>query len=173
MEAAILTAPRESSGVHADARAGKYLTFHLGREEFAIQVLKVREIMGVQDITALPQTSPHVKGVVNLGGNVVPVVDVRPQVRPAELEYTERTCVIVVQVRLDTAVTQMGILVDAVPEVLDRAAHYIKNTPEFGSGVVTRYLLGMAKSKGKVKILLGIDQALSSQELQGITDGIS
>jgi len=145
MDAAILTAPRETSAVHADARAGKYLTFHLGREEFAIQVLKVRKIMGVQDITALPQTSPHVKGVVNLGGNVVPVADVRPQVRPAELEYTERTCVIVVQVRLDTAVTQMGILVDAVP-VLNRAAHDIKDTPEFDSGVATRYLLGMAKS---------------------------
>jgi purine-binding chemotaxis protein CheW len=167
METAVLTNPREGA-VKTDERAGKYLTFQLGREEFAIQVLKVREIMGVQDITAVPQTPPHVKGVINLRGKVVPVVDLRLKFRLPELEYTQRTCIIVVQVQFEASALMMGIVVDGVSEVLNLAAGDIEDTPEFGSGVVTPYILGMAKSKGKVKILLDIDQVLSSQELQGL-----
>ena len=167
METAVLTNPRESA-VKTDDRAGKYLTFQLGREEFAIQVLKVREIMGVQDITAVPQTPAHVRGVINLRGKVVPVVDLRLKFRLPEMEYTQRTCIIVVQVQFQGTALMMGIVVDAVSEVLNLAAGDIEDTPEFGSGVVTPYILGMAKSKGKVKILLDIDQVLSSQELQGL-----
>jgi purine-binding chemotaxis protein CheW len=167
METAVLANPRESA-VKTDERAGKYLTFQLGREEFAIQVLKVREIMGVQDITAVPQTPAHVKGVINLRGKVVPVVDLRLKFRLPEMEYTQRTCIIVVQVEFQGTALMMGIVVDAVSEVLNLAAGDIEDTPEFGSGVVTPYILGMAKSKGKVKILLDIDQVLSSQELQGL-----
>ncbi len=167
METAVLTNPREAA-IKTDERAGKYLTFQLGREEFAIQVLKVREIMGVQDITAVPQTPSHVKGVINLRGKVVPVVDLRLKFRLPELEYTQRTCIIVVQVQLEASSLMMGIVVDGVSEVLNLAAADIEDTPEFGSGVVTPYILGMAKSKGKVKILLDIDQVLSSQELQGL-----
>jgi len=167
METAVLTNPRESAA-KTDERAGKYLTFQLGREEFAIQVLKVREIMGVQDITAVPQTPAHVKGVINLRGKVVPVVDLRLKFRLPELEYTQRTCIIVVQVQFEASSLMMGIVVDGVSEVLNLAAGDIEDTPEFGSGVVTPYILGMAKSKGKVKILLDIDQVLSSQELQGL-----
>jgi len=167
METAVLNTPREGA-VKADDRVGKYLTFQLGREEFAIQVLKVREIMGVQDITAVPQTPAHVKGVINLRGKVVPVVDLRLKFRLPEVEYTQRTCIIVVQVDFQGSVLLMGIVVDGVSEVLNLAAGDIEDTPEFGSGVVTPYLLGMAKSKGKVKILLDIDQVLSSQELQGL-----
>ena len=167
METAVLTNPREG-GIKTNERAGKYLTFQLGREEFAIQVLKVREIMGVQDITAVPQTPAHVKGVINLRGKVVPVVDLRLKFRLPELEYTQRTCIIVVQVQFEASALMMGIVVDGVSEVLNLAAGDIEDTPEFGSGVVTPYILGMAKSKGKVKILLDIDQVLSSQELQGL-----
>jgi purine-binding chemotaxis protein CheW len=167
METAVQTNPRESA-VKTDERAGKYLTFQLAREEFAIQVLKVREIMGVQDITAVPQTPAHVKGVINLRGKVVPVVDLRLKFRLPEMEYTQRTCIIVVQVKFQGTALMMGIVVDAVSEVLNLAAGEIEDTPEFGSGVVTPYILGMAKSKGKVKILLDIDQVLSSQELQGL-----
>ena len=167
METAVLTNPRDAA-VKTDERAGKYLTFQLGREEFAIQVLKVREIMGVQDITAVPQTPAHVKGVINLRGKVVPVVDLRLKFRLPELEYTQRTCIIVVQVQFKASSLMMGIVVDGVSEVLNLAAGDIEDTPEFGSGVVTPYILGMAKSKGKVKILLDIDQVLSSQELQGL-----
>jgi purine-binding chemotaxis protein CheW len=168
MESAVLTTPREGSLNKTDERAGKYLTFHLGREEFAIQVLKVREIMGIQDITGVPQTPPHVKGVINLRGKVVPVVDLRLKFGLPEIEYTQRTCIIVVQVRLHSSTLLMGIVVDGVSEVLNLSAGDIENTPEFGSGVATPYLLGMAKNKGKVKILLDIDQVLSSQELQGL-----
>ncbi len=167
METAVLTNPREGT-VKADDRAGKYLTFQLGREEFAIQVLKVREIMGVQDITAVPQTPAHVKGVINLRGKVVPVVDLRLKFRLPEVEYTQRTCIIVVQVQFQASTLLMGIVVDGVSEVLNLAGGDIEDTPDFGSGVETPYILGMAKSKGKVKILLDIDQVLSSQELQGL-----
>jgi len=167
METAVLTNPHEDTA-KTDERAGKYLTFQLAREEFAIQVLKVREIMGVQDITAVPQTPAHVKGVINLRGKVVPVVDLRLKFGLPEIEYTQRTCIIVVQVQFQASVLLMGIVVDGVSEVLNLAAGDIEDTPEFGSGVVTPYILGMAKSKGKVKILLDIDQVLSSQELQGL-----
>jgi len=165
---AVITAPREVVAAKTDERAGKYLAFLLGREEFAIQVLKVREIMGIQDITAVPQTPVYVKGVINLRGKVVPVVDLRLKFGLPEIEYTQRTCIIVVQVRLDSVQLLMGIVVDGVSEVLNLASGDIENTPDFGGGVVTPYLLGMAKSKGKVKILLDIDQVLSSQELAGL-----
>ena len=167
METAVLSNPREGAA-KTDERAGKYLTFQLGREEFAIQVLKVREIMGVQDITAVPQTPAHVKGVINLRGKVVPVVDLRLKFRLPQVEYTQRTCIIVVQVDFQGTALLMGIVVDGVSEVLNLAGGDIEDTPDFGSGVETPYILGMAKSKGKVKILLDIDQVLSSQELQGL-----
>ena len=165
---AVLTAPREAVATKTDERAGKYLAFLLGREDFAIQVLKVREIMGIQDITAVPQTPANEKGVINLRGKVVPVVDLRLKFGLPEIEYTQRTCIIVVQVRIESVQMLMGIIVDGVSEVLNLAAGDIENTPDFGAGVVTPYLLGMAKSKGKVKILLDIDQVLSTQELAGL-----
>lgn len=151
-----------------DSRQGKYLTFHLGKEEFAIQVLKVREIMGIQDITAVPQTPMHVKGVINLRGKVVPVIDLRLKFGLPEIEYTQRTCIIVVQVEMASSALPIGIIVDGVSEVLNLSSADIEDTPDFGHGVATPYLLGMAKIKGKVKILLDIDQVLSTQELVGL-----
>jgi purine-binding chemotaxis protein CheW len=162
----------ESSGINAPAkteeRAGKYLVFHLGKEEFGIRVLKVREIMGIQDITAVPQTPAHVKGVINLRGKVIPVVDLRLKFGLPQIEYTQRTCIIVVQVQADAHSMMMGIVVDGVAEVLNLVGGDIEDTPNFGQGVATPYLLGMAKIKGKVKILLEIDQVLTSQELHGL-----
>lgn len=154
--------------VKADTRAGKYLVFHLGREEFGIQVLQVREIMGIQDITAVPQTPGHVKGVINLRGKVIPVVDLRLKFGLPEVEYTQRTCIIVVQVQGESGAMLMGIVVDGVAEVLNLSDTDIEDTPTFGQEVVTTYLLGMAKIKGKVKILLDIDQVLTTQDLQGL-----
>jgi len=158
----------KSSAAKTEDRAGKYLVFHLGREEFGIRVLKVREIMGVQDITAVPQTPTYVKGVINLRGKVIPVVDLRLKFGLPETEYTQRTCIIVVQVKGEGSVMPMGIVVDGVAEVLNLAPGDIEDTPDFGQGVATPYLLGMAKIKGKVKILLEIDQVLTSSELKGI-----
>ncbi len=155
-------------GVKGDQRPGKYLTFELGREEFGIQVLKVREIMGIQDITAVPQTPVYVKGVINLRGKVIPVVDLRRKFGLPEIEYTQRTCIIVVQVSSGAGGMLMGIVVDGVSEVLNLTAADIEDTPDFGVDVATSYLLGMAKIKGKVKILLEIDAVLTSQELTGL-----
>jgi purine-binding chemotaxis protein CheW len=161
-------AKSESGVAIADERVGKYLTFLLGREEFAIRVLKVREIMGIQDITAVPQTPQYVKGVINLRGKVIPVVDLRLKFCLPEKEYSQRTCIIVVQVQAGGVSLQTGIVVDEVSEVLNLAAGEIEDTPDFGEGATTAYLLGMAKVKGKVKILLDIDRVLSSQELHGL-----
>jgi purine-binding chemotaxis protein CheW len=154
----------------ADPRFGKYLTFLLGREEFAIRVLKVTEIIGIQDITAVPQTPPCVKGVINLRGKVIPVVDLRLKFSLPEKEYTPRTCIIVVQVQSGGVSLPTGIVVDEVSEVLNLGAADIEDTPDFGegTGAATSYLLGMAKVKGKVKILLDIDRVLSSQEVRGL-----
>lgn len=154
----------------ADDRAGKYLIFHLGSEEFGTEVLKVREIMGLQDITSIPQTPPYVKGVINLRGKVIPVVDLRLKFGLPPEEYTGRTCIIVVKTHQAEEELLIGIVVDGVAEVLTLTPADIEDTPDFGPGVVTPYLKGMAKIKDKVKILLDIDQVLSSQELHGLTD---
>jgi purine-binding chemotaxis protein CheW len=149
-----------------DPRAGKYLTFQLAKEEFGIGVLKVREIMGLQEITAVPQTPAHVKGVINLRGKVVPVVDLRLKFGIPAMEDTQRTCIIVTQVEGEAGSVLMGIVVDGVSEVLNLTGQEIENTPEFGRDADSQYLLGMAKVKGKVKILLDIDRVLSSHELR-------
>lgn len=160
----------EQKKTGADSRNGKYLTFLLGREEFAIQVLKVREIMGIQDITAVPQTPSYIKGVINLRGKVIPVVDLRLKFCLPEADYTQRTCIIVVQVRAGSVTLHTGIIVDAVSEVLNLASGDIEDTPDFGDGgsSAASYLLGMAKVKGKVKILLDIDRVLSAHEVHGL-----
>src|SRR4051794_32582872 len=132
------------SGVPAppvsDRRAGKYLAFHLGPEEFGISVLSVREIMGLQDITAVPQTPVHVRGVLNLRGKVIPVIDLRLKFGLPQVEYSQRTSIIVVRI----GELLMGIVVDGVSEVLNLSAGEIEDTPAFGTGISTPYLLGMA-----------------------------
>lgn len=147
-----------------DRRAGKYLAFHLGAEEFGIPVLSVREIMGLQDITAVPQTPAHVRGVINLRGKVIPVVDLRLKFGLPSVEYGQRTSIIVVKL----GETMMGIIVDGVSEVLNLSAGDIEDTPDFGHGIETPYILGMAKTKGKVRMLLDIEQILSTQDLMGL-----
>ena len=168
MKAEVMQATMAVGASKADERAGKYLTFQLGNEEFAIQVLKVREIMGVQEITAVPQTPIFVKGVINLRGKVIPVVDLRLKFGLPEAAYTQRTCIIVVQVPGERGAMLMGIVVDGVSDVLNLTGTEIENTPDFGQGVTVPYLLGMAKTKGGVKILLDIDQVLTSLEVRGI-----
>jgi purine-binding chemotaxis protein CheW len=159
--------------------------FWLGKEEFAIQVLRVREIMGVREIDTVPQTPAYVKGVINLRGKVIPVVDLRLKFGLEQVEYTQRTCIIVVEIEVaaselipmaevearpeaDSRHLEIGVIVDAVSEVLTLQASDIENTPDFGSGVTIPYLLGMAKIKGKVKILLDINRVLSVQEAAGL-----
>ena len=162
-------APDLSSRVPAvDYRTGKYLAFHVGPEEFAIGVLGVREIMGMQDITAVPHTPGYVKGIINLRGKVVPVIDLRLKFGMPPTEYTARTCIVVVNVAGDGGGVLTGVIVDAVSEVVNIAAGEIENPPDFGEGVSIPYLIGIAKSKGKVKLLLNIEKALATSEVTGL-----
>jgi purine-binding chemotaxis protein CheW len=126
----------------------------------------VREIMGIQEITAVPQTPSYVKGVLNLRGKVIPVVDLRLKFGLPELEYTQRTCIIVAQIESQNGKLMIGIIVDGVSEVLTLQAADIEDTPDFGNGVETPYILGMAKIKNKVKILLDISMVFTAQEVQ-------
>jgi purine-binding chemotaxis protein CheW len=142
--------------------AGKYLTFAVGDEEYGVPVLKVREIIKMMDITHVPQVPKHVKGVVNLRGKVIPVVDLGLKFAFCEQAYTERTCIIVVEVALASGNMMMGIVVDAVSEVLNIAADEIEHTPKFGERVTTDFMKGVAKVKGKVKILLDLDRVLGA-----------
>src|SRR5437764_6903840 len=154
--------------VKTDDRAGKYLTFHLGQEEFGIRVLKVREIMGIQDITAVPHTPAYLKGVINLRGKVIPVVDLRLKFSLPPAEYTQRTCIVVVQVKGASGPLLIGTVVDEVSEVLNLTLADIEDTPDFGANAGTSYILGMAKVKDRVKILLDIDEVLSAKEIVGL-----
>ena len=127
-----LSAPAAGSpAAKSDERAGKYLTFVIGKEEFGVAVLKVREIMGIQDITAVPQTPPYLKGVINLRGKVIPVIDLRLKFGLPSIDYTQRTCIIVVQVKTGNTSILMGIVVDEVSEVLTMAPGDIEDTPDF------------------------------------------
>jgi len=154
------------------SKSGKYLTFGLGTEEFGVQVLHVREIMGIQPITAVPQTPHFVKGVLNLRGKVIPVVDLRLKFGLPEIEYNQRTCIIVTQIQQTAQQRMVGIIVDGVSEVLTIQGDDIEDTPDFGNGIEIPYLLGMAKLKGKVKILLNINKVLTAGDLEGL-DGIA
>jgi purine-binding chemotaxis protein CheW len=160
MQSSILANPTALDGPKTDPRVGKYLTFQLAKEEFAVQVLHVREIMGVQEITAVPQMPYHVKGVLNLRGKVIPVVDLRLKFGLPEIEYTQRTCIIVVQIEGNAGKISTGIIVDGVSEVLTLQTADIEDTPDFGVGAATPYLLGLAKIKGRVKILLDINKVI-------------
>jgi len=144
--------------------AGKYLTFTLHQESYGIEVLKVREIIRLITITAVPQMPNYVRGVINLRGKIIPVMDLRLKFGFAEAASTEQTCIIVVQVKLpDGKSVQMGLVVDGVEEVTNIASSDIEETPDFGGQISTNYIVGMAKIKGAVKTLLDIDGVVSAE----------
>jgi purine-binding chemotaxis protein CheW len=148
---AVVVAPQRNLG-------GKFLTFFLAGEEYGIEILKVQEIIGMMNITMVPNTPPFIKGVINLRGKVIPIIDLRQKFGMAAVEQTDETCIIVVQAQG----VEMGIVVDRVSEVLDIAGDDIDETPSFGTEVEMDYLLGIAKSGGQVKLLLDIDKVLST-----------
>jgi len=159
------TAPAKLSA----SLAGKYLTVVLDNEAYGIAVLKVREIIRMQKITPVPQMPDFVKGVINLRGRVIPVVDLRVKFG-LKAEFAERTCIVVVQVKLPTEqIVQMGLIVDSVEEVVTLTNEEIEPTPDFGTKVNTEYLLGMAKVKGQVKTLLDIDRVVAPETVQAIS----
>ena len=144
---------------------GKYLTFNLDKEEYGIGILKIKEIIGMLPITAVPQTPEYVKGVINLRGKVIPVLDLRLRFEMKKIEYTERTCIIVVEIEGQAGTVLIGVVVDSVSEVLNIKGEEIEATPTFGAKLNTEYILGMAKKEGSVKILLDIDRVLNAEEV--------
>ena len=155
------TAEKQSSATDISSRVGKYLTFVLNEEEYGLEILKVREIIGIMGITPVPQTPNFIKGVINLRGKVIPVVDLRLKFGFQESEHTKETCVIVVEVKG----VLTGIIVDTVSEVLDVSDEELETTPQLGEGVNTDIFIGLAKIKDKVKILLDLDKILGKDEI--------
>jgi purine-binding chemotaxis protein CheW len=158
-------APAGSAG---SVPGGKFLTFALDGEEFGVQILKVVEIIGVLDITVVPHTQEFVRGVINLRGKVIPVVDLRAKFGMPETAYNDQTCIIVVDVG-----TLMGIIVDTVQEVHDIDGMEIEPPPSLGRTVGADFILGMGKVRNDVKILLDIDRVLNAEELVELPEQVS
>ena len=150
-------AEKKATSIHE----GKYLTFVLGSEEYGIEIIKVREIIGIMDITTVPQTPDYMKGVINLRGKVIPIIDLRLKFSMQEEEHTQETCVIVVEVNN----TQIGIVVDSVSEVQDINGSEIEEPPDLGQGIDTNFIIGMGKVKEKIIILLDIEKVLTTEDL--------
>lgn len=144
--------------------AGKYLTFCVADEEYGVEILKIREIMGVMDITSVPRMPVYMEGVINLRGSVIPVVDLRLKFGLDEIEHTEETCIIVVNVG-----REVGVIVDRVSEVLDIPGGDIEPAPSMGGSVDTSFIMGLGKVGDFVKILLDIDHVLNTDELVDIS----
>jgi purine-binding chemotaxis protein CheW len=149
-------------------REGKYLTFALAQEEYGLEILKVREIIGYMNVTAVPQTPHYVKGVINLRGQVIPVVDLRAKFGMETAAITDQTCIIVVETDHGQRKSSTGIIVDRVQEVLDIDGQNIENAPQFGVSVDTDFILGMAKVGESVKILLDIDRVLGGDVMNAL-----
>lgn len=155
-----------------DVRAGKYLTFFLRNEIYGLQILKVQEIIGLMEITRVPRTPNYMRGVINLRGKVIPVVDLRVKFSMGPQPDTEKNCIIVVQVPREGGASPviMGILVDEVAEVLDIAAAQIEDTPSFGSELNTEFILGVGKVGQKVVMMLDVDQVLTANEMRAVSE---
>ena len=161
---AVLEQKRRSDVSQVSSHEGKYLTFVLCEEEYGVEILKVKEIIGIMNITPVPQTPGHIKGVINLRGKVIPVIDLRSKFGFQEAAHTKETCIIVVEVQ--NVLT--GVIVDTVSEVLDVKSEELESSPHFGNGVNTEMFLGMAKIKDKVKILLDIDKVLGTEDINAV-----
>lgn len=143
---------------------GKYLTFALAKEEYGLEILKVREIIGYMDITAVPGMPPHLLGVINLRGQVIAVVDLRAKFGMESAPRTDETCIIVVEIRQDSRTISTGLVVDHVLEVVDVPPRNIEEPPQLGSAARTDFILGIGKIGESVKILLDIEQVLGDAD---------
>ncbi len=154
------------------AQAGKYLTFKLGGGDYGIEIIKVVEIIKLMPITQVPRMPDFIRGVINLRGKVIPVMELRRRFGMEHVDDSSNTCIIVVGLKTKNGEVQMGTLVDTVSEVLDVAAADIEPAPAFGggAGVDTSFILGMAKTKGTVRILLDIDCILNADELDLVSE---
>ncbi|HZZ43260.1 MAG TPA: chemotaxis protein CheW [Tepidisphaeraceae bacterium] len=150
-------------------RGGKFLTFALGREEYGIPILKVREIIGCMEVTAVPRSAAYVKGVINLRGQVIPVIDLRAKFAMETVAATEETCIVVVEIIEAERKLSTGLVVDRVKEVLNIAADCVEDAPDLGATVDSHFILGMGKVGQAVKILLDIDQVLVGTEARELS----
>jgi purine-binding chemotaxis protein CheW len=148
--------------------AGKYLTFRLAAESYGIDILKVREIIRHVNITPVPEMPDYIRGVINLRGKIIPVMDLRRRFKIPQASDTELTCIVVVQLgpQSSTQGTAMGMVVDGVEEVVNINAGEIEQAPSFGGENAADYIVGMAKVKGAVKVLLDIDRAVGTIRLE-------
>lgn len=153
-----------------EAQDGKYLTFSLGNEEYGIPILQVREIIGMMEITSVPRTPEFIKGVINLRGKIIPIMDLRAKFSMESIDYTERTCIIVVEILVNQTTRQMGIVVDMVSEVVNIDEQDIEAALDYGATVEGDFLTGMGKVKGKVVMLLNIDRIVDCEEMIKLFD---
>ena len=147
----------------------QYLTFKLDEEIFALDVAKVREILEESSITKVPQTPEFMRGVINLRGSVVPVIDLRLKFGMTRTEKTVNTCIIVVEVQLEDEVIVLGALADSVQEVIEMEPAQIEAAPHIGSRLNTDFIKGMGKVDGRFIMILDIDRVFSSEELVSVT----
>ena len=157
----VATLPNPETESAAPSLAGKYLTFHLAKEQFGFQILKVREIISVVKITPIPNVASYIRGVINLRGKIIPVMDLREKLHLTSVETDRRNCIIITEFEDEGDMHEMGLLVDSVSEVLDIEADDIKPAPRMGQEVQTKYIQGMAQSGQNVKILLDIDRVIA------------
>ncbi len=151
------------------AQEGKFLSFLLGAEEYGLEILKVQEINGMMGVTRVPRTPEYVRGVINLRGRVIPIISLRQKFKMPAVEDTEKTCIIVVQVKYQDSELTMGIIVDEVSEVLNIRAEQIEAAPAFGGGMEeSDFITGMGKLEDKVVILLDIDSVLNGDEIAAV-----
>ncbi|MDA8431795.1 MAG: chemotaxis protein CheW, partial [Nitrospiraceae bacterium] len=156
--------------VSAITETTQYLTFKLGDEVFAIEISKVREVLDFTAITKVPRTPDFMRGVINLRGNVVPVVDMRLKFGMTKTENTVNTCIIIVEISLDGDTTVLGALADSVQEVIDLEPDKIEPAPRIGTRLRTDFIKGMGKRDDNFIIILDIDKVFSVDELSLVRD---
>jgi len=160
--------PENDSSVSVDearqSAVGMYLTFRLGAENYGIEILRVQEIIGMMSVTRVPRTPDFIRGVINLRGKVIPVMNLRAKFSMPNVEDTSRTCIIVVTVGRNSDTVTMGLIVDEVCDVVDICAAQIEPSPEFGASVDTAFMLGMGKLEDRLVMLLNVERVLSAAE---------
>ena len=147
-----------------DTQKGKFLTFSIGKESYGIEIKFVTEIIGIQDITEVPELPDYVKGIINLRGKIIPVIDVRLRFRKETKEYNDRTCIVVIDIKE----VSVGLIVDNVAEVINLDDSNIVQPPNVKTGFHNRYIRGIGKVGNEVKLLLDCDKLLNDDELESL-----
>jgi purine-binding chemotaxis protein CheW len=148
--------------------AGKCLTFRVGPEEYGVEILKVREIVGLQKITEVPMTTSHIRGVINLRGKIIPVVDMRHKLKLPPQAQSRENCIVIVMVRGPQGESLVGLLVDAMNEVFGMEEAALEPIPQLGEGKALEFIHGLARVRNRVVILLNVDQVVQAEELEGL-----